>query len=91
MPTVGVTYGSNSATAVSDNKSASSSLDGLIFRGGLGFNFRISPKFAMHPEITMLQFLNKSDEPDVRLFIFGLGFNIGALPKYGAEPEAPAK
>lgn len=90
VPTAGVTYGSNSVTAVTDNKSASASLDGLILRAGLGFNFRISPKFAMQPEITMLQYLNKSDEASVRLFIFGLGFNFGSLPQYGSAPAAGA-
>jgi len=87
VPTMGVTYGYNSATAVNDESSAAASIDGLILRGGLGFNFRISPKFAMQPELTMLQFLNDDNEGQVRLFIFGLGFNFGTLPTYGSEPE----
>ncbi len=89
VPTAGVTYGYNSATAVSDNSSAAASIDGLILRAGLGFNFRISPKFAMHPEVTMLQFLNDDSDAKVRLFIFGLGFNFGSLPKFGADSEEP--
>lgn len=89
VPTAGVTYGYNSATTVTDDSSAAASIDGLIVRAGLGLNFRISPKFAMHPEVTMLQFLNAENEPKVRLFIFGLGFNFGNLPKFGAEPEEP--
>lgn len=89
VPTLGVTYGYNSATAVSDDSSAAASIDGLILRGGLGFNFRISPKFAMHPEVTMLQFLNDDSAAKVRLFIFGLGFNFGNLPKFGAEEQQP--
>jgi hypothetical protein len=89
VPTAGVTYGYNSVTAVNDDRSAATSIDGLILRAGLGLNFRISPKFAMQPEVTMLQFLNAADEPKVRLFIFGLGFNFGNLPKFGAEPDEP--
>lgn len=89
VPTAGVTYGYNSATAVTDDSSAAASIDGLILRAGLGFNFRISPKFAMQPEVTMLQFLNDDNEGKVRLFIFGLGFNFGSLPKYGTEAEEP--
>jgi len=72
---------------VTDDSSAAASIDGLILRAGLGFNFRISPKFAMQPEVTMLQFLNDDNEGKVRLFIFGLGFNFGNLPKYGTEVE----
>lgn len=88
VPTLGVTYGYNSATVVSDNKSAAASIDGLILRAGLGFNFRVVPRFALHPEVTMLQFMNGDDESKVRLFIFGLGFNFGNLPVYGTSTEA---
>lgn len=88
VPTAGVTYGLNSVSVVSDDESAAASIDGLILRAGLGFNFRVSPKFAMQPELTMMQFLNADDKASVRLFIFGLGFNFGSLPVYGA-PEAP--
>ena len=92
VPTAGVTYGLNSATVVSeDDSSAASSVDGMMLRGGLGFNFRISPKFAMHPEITMLKFLNKDEHPSVTLFLFGLGFNFGNLPGYGSTEAPPAK
>jgi hypothetical protein len=89
VPTLGATYGLNSASVVSDDgSSAAASVDGLMLRGGLGFNFRISPKFAMQPELTMLKFLNKSEDASVTLFLFGLGFNFGALPEYGAPPAA---
>jgi hypothetical protein len=88
VPTAGVTYGLNSASVVSDDdSSAASSVDGLMLRGGLGFNFRISPKFAMQPEITVLKWLNKSDEPDVLLYLFGLGFNFGSLPEFGGAEK----
>jgi hypothetical protein len=90
VPTAGVTYGLNSASVVSnDGSSAASSVDGLMLRGGLGFNFRISPRFAMQPEITMLKFLNKSEDAGVTLILFGLGFNFGNLPEYGSKEEAP--
>lgn len=90
VPTLGATYGLNSASVVSsDSSSAAASTDGLLLRAGLGFNFRISPKFAMQPEITMLKFLNKSTDPGVLLYLFGVGFNFGALPEYGGK--APEK
>jgi hypothetical protein len=88
VPTLGVTYGYNSASFVTDDRSAASSIDGVILRAGLGVNFRVMPKFALHPEVTMLEFLNAADEPKVRLFIFGLGFNFGNLPTYGTATEA---
>lgn len=86
VPTVGVTYGFSSATVSGDGASAAASIDGLMFRGGLGFNFRISPKFAMQPEVTYLKWLNKAEDPDISWVVFGLGFNFGNLPTYGAKP-----
>jgi hypothetical protein len=67
--------------------------DSAIFmlRPGIGFDFRISERFALHPEITFLKTLNGSNEDLVGdgfgahslLPFFGLGFNFGNLPKYG--------
>ena len=92
VPTAGATYGLNSASVVSsDDSKAASSVDGIMLRGGLGFNFRISPKFAMQPEITLLKFLNKDEDASVTLFLFGLGFNFGALPEYGTKEAPPEK
>jgi hypothetical protein len=91
VPTAGVTYGNSSATVTNGNDSSdAASIDGLMFRGGLGFNFRISPKFAMQPEVTYLKYLNKDTDPAISWVIFGLGFNFGNLPHYGsaAPPEA---
>jgi hypothetical protein len=89
VPTAGMTWGNNSASVVADDGTeAASSVDGIMLRGGLGFNFRISPKFAMQPEITVLKFLNKSEDASVLLYLFGLGFNFGALPVYGTPEPA---
>ena len=59
-----------------------------MLRPGLGFDFRISDRFALHPEITFLKTLKGSDEDSALLYMFGLGFNFGNLPKYGAEAPA---
>lgn len=89
VPTAGIIYGHSSASVNSgDGSSAAASIDGVMIRGGLGFNFRISPKFAMHPEITYLKALNKSTDPSVSWLLFGLGFNFGALPEFGTKAEA---
>lgn len=87
VPTAGITYSFSSAEAITDSDDAAKSTDGLFLRGGLGINFRISQKFAMHPEVTFLKNVTNTEESDVLLYIFGLGFNFGSLPKYG-EPEA---
>ena len=73
---------------------------GLSMRFGLGFDARVSKKFAIHPEVTFLRAVNPPTDTvfkDVTIFVFGVGFNIGALPDYSdvggehAEPaEAPA-
>jgi hypothetical protein len=88
VPTAGITYALSSASVSSSDASGAASADGIMLRGGLGFNFRISPKFAMQPEVTYLKLLNKSTDPAISWVIFGLGFNFGALPEYGKKgPE----
>jgi hypothetical protein len=91
VPSAGVTYSLGSATVDTDSDSSSNAYSngGIWLRGGIGFNFRISPKFAMHPEITFLKNLPSDNEVDTLLYVFGLGFNFGSLPVYGSpEPEA---
>jgi hypothetical protein len=90
VPSAGVTYSLGSATATDSNdNSAAYSDGGLWLRGGIGFNFRISPKFAMHPEITFLKNIPDDNQVDTLLYVFGLGFNFGSLPVYGSpEPQA---
>jgi hypothetical protein len=89
VPTLGVTYGWASASVASDNERESASgSTGLMFRPGLGFDFRISERFALHPEVTFLRTLKGSDEDSATLYMFGLGFNFGSLPKFGAEEPA---
>jgi hypothetical protein len=87
IPIVGVTYGFASASVdTADESESASGTTGPMFRGGLGFDFRLTPKFAMHPEISVLKTLNGPDEDSSLLYMIGLGFNFGNLPKYGAEP-----
>jgi hypothetical protein len=53
-----------------------------MLRPGLGFNFRLSPRFALHPEIT---FLKPLEENSGLIYNFGLGFNFGNLPVFGSS------
>jgi hypothetical protein len=87
VPTLGVTYGFASADVETEDASDSASgTSGLMARPGLGFDFRISPRFAIHPEITMLRTLTGDGDESTTMYMFGLGFNFGNLPHYGAAP-----
>jgi hypothetical protein len=55
--------------------------DGVVLaRVGLGFDFRTSKKFAVHPEVTVM--LPLEDEFGM-MFLGGIGFNFGSLPDFG--------
>ncbi|WP_437512034.1 hypothetical protein [Sorangium sp. So ce1099] len=75
--TPGVTYALASGD-IADDSEAASVADGLLLRGGLGFQFRTSDSFAIHPEVTMM----KSVDGPGLAYNFGIGFNFGALPSY---------
>lgn len=92
VPTVGVSYGiATASTNGSAGRDSATGSSGIMLRPGLGFDFRLSERFAIHPEVTFLKTLKGSDEDSSLLYVFGLGFNFGNLPKYGAGSEAPAK
>ncbi|WP_437280888.1 hypothetical protein WME90_10120 [Sorangium sp. So ce375] len=75
--TPGVTYALASGDIANDDDAAATG-DGLLLRGSLGFQFRTSDSFAIHPELTMM----KSLEGPGMIYNFGIGFNFGALPSY---------
>jgi hypothetical protein len=60
--------------------------DGLSVRGGLGLNIRVSPKFAIQPELTVIRGLQEpgpdSSFDSVFMYVFGVGFNIANLPDF---------
>lgn len=68
--------------------------DGLYARAGLGLNIRISPKFAIQPEVTVIRALEDpgpdSNFDSVFMYVFGVGFNLMNLPDFadvGGTPE----
>jgi len=66
-------------TGVSDSEYAYSDATPL-FRGGVGFDFRTSKKFAVHPEFTvMIPF----QENYATIFLAGVGFKFGSLADFG--------
>jgi hypothetical protein len=86
----GITYGIASASLTAGSgQSDASTTTGLMGRFGVGIDFRISPGFALHPEITFLRTL---DTNPTLLYTAGLGFNFGGLPSFddaGANASPP--
>jgi hypothetical protein len=57
-------------------------------RLGCGLSFRVSRRFAFHPEVTFLKPVGQG----VLVTIVGIGFNLGAQPDYSdlaGTPSAP--
>jgi hypothetical protein len=75
----GITYAYSSASTSGGGSDAATSADGVMARVGFGFNLRVSQRFAIQPEVTLLRQFN--DDP-AALYIAGLGFNFGALPGF---------
>jgi hypothetical protein len=80
-------YVSGTATS-NDTRDSATSAGGIAGRGGLGIQFRVTKKFALHPEVTAMKFFNDAAPLWV---VFGLGFNFGQLPSYakGSENDEP--
>jgi hypothetical protein len=92
--TPGVMYGFSDYQSITGEDS--SELDrllgaeGLYARAGMGVNIRISPKFAMQPEVGMVRAVSAADDAQVSAamtYMLGVGFTLGRLPSYGAEQE----
>jgi hypothetical protein len=71
--------------------------NGMSLRAGLGFNIRVSPKFALQPEITVIRGLEEpkdSNFDSIYMYVAGLGFNFGTLPDFSdvdGDDPAPAQ
>jgi|HubBroStandDraft_1064217.scaffolds.fasta_scaffold01458_6 hypothetical protein len=91
----GLAYADNTASGVVPTGVAgSSAAAGFMARLGVGFDFRVSRKLAIHPEITLVRQFTGSE--DLLLCVGGIGFNFGAQPDYSdlakgpkPPPEAP--
>lgn len=84
-PSAGLGYGFNSSDNPSYNNAEerTSSTTALMLQAGLGLDFRISPTFAVHPEMSLLRRISGPAGATMSWYTFGLGFNWGALPSYG--------
>jgi hypothetical protein len=65
----------------------SSTAAGFMARLGVGFDFRVSRRFAVHPEVTLVRQFTGSE--DLLLCVGGIGFNFGAQPDYSDLASAP--
>jgi hypothetical protein len=93
----GLVYAQNTGSAVvATGITGSSAVAGFMGQLGVGVDFRVSHRFAIHPEITVLQQFTGSQ--DLLLLVGGVGFNFGAQPGYSdlrsdaeplGEPTAP--
>jgi hypothetical protein len=90
----GFTYGlATKQINVGSNAEQAQGASGVMARIGVGVDIRVSKKFAIHPEVTILKSFTDSE---ALLYLFGVGFNFGAQPNYSdlhaaAPSEAPAK
>lgn len=90
--TPGITWGFVSGAVVSSDSGTdqASATTGAIGRFGIGADFRITPGFALHPEVTFLRGLGTGN---TIIYMAGLGFNFGAMPNYddvgGGPPPMP--
>lgn len=76
----GVTYARSSIDHSSDTIFTDvNSNSGFIARAGIGFDFRVSDGFAVHPEVTFLRAL---DDTNWTTYVAGIGFNFGKLPSF---------
>ncbi len=81
----GITYAHSSIdTSTQDLLTDINSNSGLIARAGIGFDFRVSKGFALHPEVT---FLRSIDDTKWNTYVAGLGFNFGNLPSFADLDE----
>lgn len=55
---------------------------GVMLRAGAGVNFRISERFALQPEVTVIK-PSEGESLTSILYSAGIGFNFGALPTFG--------
>ena len=83
VPSVGLGYGFGGGAAVANNAQERVAVtNALLLQAGIGLDFRTSPTFAIHPEMSLLRRVLGPADTDMIWFTFGLGFDWGALPRY---------
>jgi hypothetical protein len=91
--TPGITYGLIAGDGQLAGENSATYADGVIFRGTVGFQFRVSKGFAIHPEFSLMKGLAAGNNAGT-VYTAGIGFNFGTLPGYedrAGEPEGPVQ
>jgi hypothetical protein len=90
MPTLGIAYTETAGTfgTLTDFQAGQTS-SGAAARVGLGLNIRVSQKFAIQPEFTVLRPIERGGDEGV-IYVVGVGFSFGKLPIYEQEAAPPA-
>ncbi len=84
----GLAYAENTGTNVyATGVAGSSTAAGFMARLGVGFDFRVNRRFAVHPEVTLMRQFTGSE--DLLLCVGGIGFNFGAQPDYSDLASEP--
>jgi hypothetical protein len=84
----GIAYANNTASnVVATGVAGASTAAGFMARLGAGFDFRVSRRLAVHPEVTLMRQFTGSE--DLFLCVGGIGFNFGAQPDYSDLASAP--
>ena len=82
-PSIGVGYGFNAGSEAYNNaEERIASTEALMLQAGIGLDFRTSPTFAVHPELSVVRRVSGPAGSDMIWYTFGLGFKWGALPTY---------
>jgi hypothetical protein len=82
--TPGVVYVAAGDLGDADGRDAIVQSSGLGARLGVGFEYRVSPRFALHPELTAIRGVTgQYGEVEASIVVFGFGFNIANIPDYG--------
>lgn len=84
----GVTFSVASANVANGSGvTGAATATGFMGRLGLGFDFRVTSRFAIHPEVTVLK---QFGDANGLIYVGGVGFNIGAQPDYSDLAETAA-
>ena len=81
--TPGVVYSWASATTDAGGEDSLLTSSGVAGRLGIGFEYRASSSFAIHPEVTTIRGLTGDfGDNGGTIIVFGFGFNIANIPDY---------
>jgi hypothetical protein len=84
----GLAYANNAASnVVATGVAGASTAAGFMARLGVGFDFRVSRRFAVQPEVTLMRQFTGSE--DLLLCVGGIGFNFGTQPDYSDLASGP--